>query len=305
MRMNTLAPRFERSLPLTIRPRSTTGLIRADGRRALRIATYNLLHGIDVGTGRIDLGAAAAAIDGLGADVVAVQEVDRGLERTGAVDQVAVLADRLGWHGAFAPALYGSPASSWTTPDGDDSGEPAFGVGILSRFPLSAVASRRLPGGRDGERRWSGSTWNPGWDAEPRAALRATVSADGVTLSVTTTHLSYLPWRGVAQLRAAASFATAVTGPAALIGDLNLPAWATRAALAGTPLQHAGGAPTYPAWRPRVQIDQLLHTQALRATDVQVGPRGPSDHLPLVARLEPRDPRPSGSRSRESGMSDR
>src|SRR6185503_5588957 len=46
---------------------------------SLRIATFNLLHGLDVRSNRVDLDAAAEAIDKLDADVVAVQEVDRGL----------------------------------------------------------------------------------------------------------------------------------------------------------------------------------------------------------------------------------
>ena len=75
----------------------------------LRIATYNLLHGLDLRTGRIDLDAAAEAIAALEADVVAVQEVDRGLVRSGECDQVAELAARLGRTGIFAPALLGDP----------------------------------------------------------------------------------------------------------------------------------------------------------------------------------------------------
>ena len=52
---------------------------RRPGATGLRIATFNLLHGLDVRSNRVDLDAVAAAIDNLDADVVAVQEVDRGL----------------------------------------------------------------------------------------------------------------------------------------------------------------------------------------------------------------------------------
>ena len=58
----------------------------------MRVATWNLLHGLDIRTGRIDLGAVAAAIDALDVDVLAVQEVVREQRRSGAVDQVADLA---------------------------------------------------------------------------------------------------------------------------------------------------------------------------------------------------------------------
>ena len=104
-------------------------------------------------------------------------------------------------------------------------------------------------------------------------------------MRVTTAHLSYLPWRGLAQLWAAVAFAGRGAGPAALVGDLNLPAWGVRLALAATPWRHAGGAPTYPAWGPRIQTDQLLVTGGLTTRDVVIGPPGTSDHLPLVATL--------------------
>ena len=58
----------------------------------MRIATFNLLHGLDVRSNRVDLDAIAEAIDALDVDVVAVQEVDRGLPRSGELDQVAELA---------------------------------------------------------------------------------------------------------------------------------------------------------------------------------------------------------------------
>ena len=70
----------------------------------MRVATWNLLHGIDVRTRRVDIGVVADGIAALDADVVAVQEVDRELIRSGGIDQVGALADKLGWHGVFAPA---------------------------------------------------------------------------------------------------------------------------------------------------------------------------------------------------------
>jgi endonuclease/exonuclease/phosphatase family metal-dependent hydrolase len=79
----------------------------------LRVATYNLLHGLDVRSGRDDLDGAAEAIAGLDADVVAVQEVDRGLTRSGECDQIAELAARLDRTGIFVPALLGDPTARW------------------------------------------------------------------------------------------------------------------------------------------------------------------------------------------------
>ena len=115
----------------------------------MRIATFNLLHGLDVRSNRVDLDAIAEAIDALDVDVVAVQEVDRGLPRSGELDQVAELASLLGRTGVFAPALLGDPTLRWIRGPGadPDPGGPAYGIGLISRVPLTAVAISALPGG--------------------------------------------------------------------------------------------------------------------------------------------------------------
>ena len=121
----------------------------------MRIATFNLLHGLDVRSNRVDLDAVAAAIDALDVDVVAVQEVDRGLPRSGELDQVAELASLLGRTGVFAPALLGDPTLRWIRGPGadPDPGGPAYGIGLLSRLPLTTVAISALPGGGPGRAR--------------------------------------------------------------------------------------------------------------------------------------------------------
>ena len=257
---------------------------------SLRLATYNLLHGLDVRRGgRLDLGAAAAGIRALSADVVALQEVDRGLDRTGGIDQLAWLAEELGFQGIFAAALLGNPEAAWSTADGDDGVSPAYGIGLLSRLPMERGRVRRLPGGGPGRRCRPASPQRPGWDHEPRVVLVADVVLSPHsprTLRVATTHLSYLPWRGLRQLRAALratrASRSAVEG-AVLLGDLNLPVWAVR--VASRRWTHVGGMPTYPAWNPRVQIDHMLMRGPMSVHEVIAAPPATSDHLPLIAEI--------------------
>lgn len=255
----------------------------------LRVASYNLLHGISLpARGAVDLDAAADAIAGLGADVVALQEVDRGLARTDRVDQTGALAARTGLHGLFAPALLGDPDRAWTTVGDEDPGTAGYGVGLLSRVPLVAPRRIALPGGGAGARAPGAGSRNPGWDREPRVALCGLLRVGEHLLTVATAHLSYLPWRGLAQLATvlrAVGSGTDADAPAVLLGDLNLPAWPVRALLRDG-WRHAGGQPTYPSWRPRVQVDQLLVRGRVRVRDVTAGPRATSDHLPLVATVE-------------------
>ena len=257
----------------------------------MRVASWNLLHGVDVRTGRVDLGAVVDGIAALDADVVAVQEVDRELSRSGGVDQLAVLADKLGWHGVFAPALLGEPVRSWDAlPDrSPDPGGPAYGIGLLSRHPLHDVRRLALPGGADRRRR-TGSIEvlerrPPGWDREPRIVLRARLAHPDGELVVAATHLSYVAWRAVRQLRRALVW-TASDGPALLMGDLNLPRRALHAALTGSGwVAGDPGAPTFPAWRPRMQLDHVL-ARRVQLAGTRVAQRGTSDHLAVTAEVE-------------------
>jgi endonuclease/exonuclease/phosphatase family metal-dependent hydrolase len=249
----------------------------------LTVATWNVRHGLDVRAGRVDLPAIAATIAALDVDVVALQEVDREQAHSGGTDQLAVLAGMLGWQGVFAPALLGDPRHGWRAGPGAaaDPGGPAYGIGLLSRLRLGAVVRGALPGATDGRPGRRRRTAAPGWDREPRVVLRAEVGG----VPVTTTHLSFLPWRGLRQLRAALGFAAAAGRAAVLMGDLNLPRRLLRPALcrATWDATHAGA--TYPTRRPGLALDHIL-TRSCRLRDGAVGCGGPSDHLPLLGRLE-------------------
>lgn len=249
----------------------------------IRLASYNLLHGRDLRQrGAVDLSAAAAVIAELDADVVALQEVDRWQDRSGGSDQVDELAAALGMAGIFCPALRGSPDESWV-PAQPDQGGPAYGVGLLTRLELTTVDQIALPGGGAGARTPSASLRNPGWDREPRVALAVRVRSRGWELPITVTHLSYMPWRALRQLRAAAAVADR---PRVLVGDLNLPAWTVRAALPGW--RHAGGDATFPAWRPRLQMHHVLIDGVVEVARAVAHPRTTSDHRPLVVDLRRR-----------------
>lgn len=239
----------------------------------MRYAAWNVQSGFDAAVGRVDLDRVAAAVEALDVDVVAVQEVDRGLPRSGGVDQVAELAARLGWHGVFAPALRGDPLTRWTPVPDVDPGGPAYGVGLLARVPLLDVQRRALPGGGPGRR--SPDAQGPGWDGEPRVALAA-VPEGGPR--VTTTHLSYLPWRALRQLHVVLRFA----GDGVVLGDLNLPPRVLGVAVAGTGWTVHPTGPTFPAHDPRMQLDHVL-TRGL-ALHVTAGGPATSDHRPVVAR---------------------
>lgn len=273
----------------------------------MRIASHNLLHGIDirrlpagastVSAAAVDLAAAAEWIAAVDADVVALQEVDVFLDRSGGVDQVAWLAEHLGYDGCFAPALMGDPDREWheAPTAGLPAGTGGYGLGLLSRVGLNAVTRTRLPYGGPGTRLPAATPTRPGVDNEPRITLSATVG-DG--LRVTTTHLSYMFWRAVPQLgRALEAAASGHDGPGMFLGDFNLPMWGgwlalhawglhpwgwPRPATRGHGWRYVPGKATYPSWKPRLQLDQVYVRHLDGPVTVEVGAAGPSDHLPLV-----------------------
>ena len=248
----------------------------------MRVATWNVLHGVDLRHCAVDIAAVADAVAALDADVVALQEVDRGLARSGGEDQAAEIARRLGWSSVFAPSLVGDPDVAWRAVQRGDAGAAGYGIALLSRMPVRDVGRLALPGGGDGSRRRRRPpATNPGWDRVPRVAVRASLDVAGRTITVVATHLSYLPWRGLRQLRRL-DRALDSGDPTVLLGDLNLPPRAT--ALVTPGWTNAGGSPTYPAGDPRMQLDQVL-VRGLEVAAVRVGEAATSDHRPLIADL--------------------
>jgi len=260
----------------------------------VRVATFNILHGRAVTSGQVveaDLRAAARELD---ADIVGLQEVDRFQPRSGGVDQTAVVADALGAaYFRFVPALHGTPGSAWTVPDPDAAGDgagaegPAYGVGLVSRLPVHGWGVRRFAPAPVGlPLMVPGRKGLSHVDDEPRVAVAAQVETANGPLTVVTTHLSFVPGWNIAQLRALARWARTLPGPRLLLGDLNLPG-----ALPGlsTRWAQAVRVPTYPSWRPRVQLDHLL-VDGLPPTAVAGGRAvrtAVSDHCALVVDLAP------------------
>jgi endonuclease/exonuclease/phosphatase family metal-dependent hydrolase len=119
---------------------------------------------------------------------------------------------------------------------------------------------------------------------EPRAALAAVVESDLGPVTVIGTHLSFLPPRAIRQLRDVSGWAATLSGPRVLLGDLNLPGWLPASV---TGWRRLATGPTFPAHRPRVQLDHALAdglTDSVRAQAMAI--RGEvSDHRAIVVDL--------------------
>jgi len=246
----------------------------------VRVATFNVLSGRTPGEDHVDAGRFAAAVASLDADLLALQEVDRGQPRSGYVDLAGVAAAAGGAVAhRFAAAMTGLPGGSWTpTTDADPADAPAYGIALLSRHPITDWQVVRLPPlPVRMPYRWPGARRLSWVRDEQRVALLATVESPLGPLRVAATHVSFLRLSGTRQVRHLLRTGDRLD---LLLGDLNLPpASATR--LTGMrPLVTAG---TFPVDRPRTQIDHVLAgTGRLEPTGGGAVALPVSDHRALV-----------------------
>lgn len=257
----------------------------------LRLVTANAAAGRS-GSGPPDVAPFALAAARLDPDVLAVQEVDHQLARSGGVDQTGVLAEALAagsgrpWHARFAAAVHGTPGNVRTmrSAPATDLAEPSYGVALLSRHPVQEWWEHRMaPSGVKVPVR------KPSWTEEDfvvvadeqRVALAARVAAPGGPVTVVTTHLSFVPWRAAAQLRELVAWARDLPRPLVLLGDLNLPGpVVTRL----TRWKGVPSGPTYPADRPVARLDHVLldpSPTAMAAGPATTHRLAGSDHLGL------------------------
>lgn len=219
----------------------------------------------------------------LGADVLALQEIDRDQARSGGVDQTAAVAEAMGaaaWR--FEPALVGEPGARWRAADDRETTAPGYGVGLVSRLPVRAWHVVRLraakvrapvavPGGR------GRFILLPD---EPRVALAAEVETPSGPLVVATTHLSFVPGWNLVQLRRVTRHLAALGPPCVLLGDLNLPG---RLPARTTRWRALARAKTFPGARPSMQLDHALGHGLLPVVRAVSTPAlALSDHRALV-----------------------
>lgn len=258
----------------------------------VRLATFNLLHGRSLTDGLVDPDRLAAAVAALDADVLALQEVDRDQSRSGKLDLTAIAARALGApEHRFAAAVVGTPGEQFRplTHDDDGHGEPLYGVGLVSRYPVRSWQVTRL---RPAPVRSPIYVPGPGGGLvllrdEPRVVLAAVLDTPHGPLTVAATHLSFVPGWNILQLRRVVRALRTLPAPRILLGDLNLPAGPAGLLSRWRPL---GRRPTYPAGQPRVQLDHIFaDRQGLDRLPPVTAVATPlsviSDHRPLVVDL--------------------
>ncbi len=278
----------------------------------MKVTSWNLLHGqaIPPQTNAADESAQKAQLLSLsqyltgqpegGPDVIAFQEVDSGQPRSGHQPQIAEIAKHLAassW--GFARTIVGTPGEGWrkltgrevalsTNESCEDEGEPSYGVGLVSKIPVTnwhllqlGRSPIGLPLAVPSEK---GVRFLYVKD-EPRVALAAELE-NGFTIAVT--HLSFVPFVNLYQLWKVQRWLRKLPGERFLVmGDLNLPFNIPQRFSSWKSLNTRM---TYPAWGAKVQFDYiLLDRQSLRNTESEpinfVGVPPVSDHLPITVEI--------------------
>lgn len=230
----------------------------------LSALTLNI-HAGRTGGGVLDLERVAAELRAWDADVVLLQEVDRGRERSELVAQARWLGERLGMEAAYGPTRRLRAGST--------------GNAVLSRFPVLDTQTRGLPR-PPGQLR--------------RGLVRVTVDLDGQEVDVLSTHLDHVsPGARRAQAIAVAGVVRRSTRPVILGGDLNTEpgfpplAILARAGLADPwPVIGSGSGLTVPAADPQRRIDYVLATDSFVPLRSEVLISSISDHRAVRTAFE-------------------
>src|SRR5438309_9807507 len=171
----------------------------------MRMATFNILHGRSlVDDGSVDIGRLADCVRQLDADVLALQEVDCDQPRSAMADLTAVAAEAMGAvEHRFVAAISGTPGATWMAATGrEQPGTAAYGIALLSRYPVTSWQVLRLP-----RIPMRFPMYLPGpnrvmvVNEEPRAAVIARLHTARGALTVANTHLSFVPGWNRRQLR--------------------------------------------------------------------------------------------------------
>lgn len=224
------------------------------------MVSFNILHGQrGDGSGTVDLDLLARSVKGLRPDVLALQEVDVGVPRSGRADEAGVVAEALGLDVVFGKAARVG-------------GIGKYGNALLARGAISDVEVIALP--KTARRH------------EPRSAILATVEVEGVHLSVCATHLSIHRPEVHDQLDTAVEALVRRPGPALLVGDLNLSPEEVAPVVQRAALVLADPTlPTFPRDLPRIRIDHVA-VRDLRIDRVEVVTTASSDHCALAVEVQ-------------------
>jgi endonuclease/exonuclease/phosphatase family metal-dependent hydrolase len=224
----------------------------------LTFASYNIHKAVGL-DGRRDPERILAVLREIGADIVALQEVDRRFGLRASVLPRQALEEH-GW--CPAPLRMKAASIGW------------HGNAILVRRGIEIAGAEPIDLPR----------------LEPRGAVCAHLVVDGKPLHVVGMHLDLSGIRRMHQIQAVQLHMSQRKGPAVLMGDFN--EWSQRPrcfTAFGEGWTVLAPGRSYPSRRPLAQLDRIVHSQGWSCENVRVHHSAlaavASDHLPVMARL--------------------
>lgn len=237
------------------------------GEATFRVMTYNIHHGEGL-DGKVDLARIAALIKQEDADIVALQEVDKGVARTARRDCPAELAALTGMTCVFSNNFH------------YQGGE--YGNAVLTKFQV---------------KHWTNHHYQMLRPNEQRGILQLTLEVHGRELVFLNTHIDYRSddserWKNLSEIEELAR--QYQDAPIIMCGDFNsTPDSRIHQRLAKTFIDSwqqigPGEGWTIPVKTPRRRIDYIWHSEVgnIEPVRIWIPHSEASDHLPVVAELK-------------------
>jgi endonuclease/exonuclease/phosphatase family metal-dependent hydrolase len=229
----------------------------------LRVLAYNIRHGAGIDDS-VDLRRAAAVINRLRPDLVALQEIDSATTRTAGIDQARRLGTLTDMNAVFGGFM--------------EYREGQYGMALLSRYPIVEFTNHRLPDG-----------------LEPRTALAIAVQPTDFSGSIVMVgiHLYATEAERLAQAERLIDIFADDPRPVVLVGDFNSQPESPVIDLLSQRWSippKSGNRLTFPSDQPAREIDYVMLRPASRFEVLEyrvIDEPIASDHRPvlLVVRL--------------------
>lgn len=243
----------------------------AEGPATLRVLCYNIHYGQGM-DGRYDVARLAEVIRKHKPDLVALQEIDVGVKRSGREHQIRMLGELTGMASRYGPTQHYQGG--------------LYGNGVLSKLPILDVVIQPLPYTEATEEKVT----------YPRGCIAVTVRGpDGKPLRFISTHFQHnVPEDRLAEAKRINELFTGKGDsiPTILAGDMNAtPDSEPMKELhkQWTNAMNNPSQPTAPSRKPRSRIDYILYRPAksFRLVETRViAEEMASDHRPVLAVFE-------------------
>lgn len=255
LRYSTISASMEKKLIYAENDRSA-----AKRMPALKVMTYNIHRGVNRDN-KLDLDGIVEAIKTSGAQIIALQEVERFSARTRFQDQIRYIADKLSMQYAFGKSV--------NILNGQ------YGNAILSKYPIDEYEVRELPS-----------------EGEKRTLLRAELNVSGNKIAFLNTHLGLKQSERAMQVEEILK----IVGKEKnfiLAGDFNTRAdklsGITHVLIDSAGYENNSSKATFENEDLSERIDYIFASRGFEVKEYEVPTLNASDHYPVISVLKFKD----------------